>query len=90
LSILKVNSCSIDQGSGEIWTVQTDLQQIYSKSDSLLGLPCALNRLFMPLSYRGESSGGPTRSVSGSGSGSGCRGGPPCRGQAVDGMVPAI
>jgi len=36
LSILQVNSCSIDQESGEIWTVQTDLQQIYSKSDSLL------------------------------------------------------
>jgi len=36
LSILKVNSCSIDQESGEIWTVQTDLQLIYSKSDSLL------------------------------------------------------
>ena len=36
MSILQVNSCSIDQESGEIWTVQTDLQQIYSKSDSLL------------------------------------------------------
>jgi hypothetical protein len=36
LSILKVNSCSIDQESGEIWTVQTDLQQIYPKSDRLL------------------------------------------------------
>ena len=36
LSILQVNSCSIDQESGEIWTVQTDLQQIYSKSDRLL------------------------------------------------------
>jgi len=36
LSILKVNSCSIDQDSGEICTAQTDLQQIYSKSDSLL------------------------------------------------------
>jgi len=36
LSILQVNSCSIDQESGEIRTVQTDLQQIYSKSDSLL------------------------------------------------------
>jgi hypothetical protein len=33
---LKVNSCSIDQESGEIWTVQTDLQQIYPKSDRLL------------------------------------------------------
>ncbi len=36
MSILQVNSCSIDQESGGIWTVQTDLQQIYSKSDSLL------------------------------------------------------
>ncbi len=36
MSILQVNSCSIDQESGEIWTVQTDLQQIYSKSDRLL------------------------------------------------------
>jgi len=36
LSILKVNSCSIDRKSGGICTVQTDLQQIYSKSDSLL------------------------------------------------------
>src|SRR6185369_7949335 len=36
LSILKVNSCSIDQESGEIWTVQTDLQQIHPKSDRLL------------------------------------------------------
>src|SRR5512140_3296691 len=39
LSILKVNSCSIDQESGEIWTVQTDLQQIYSKPLSLLNNP---------------------------------------------------
>ena len=36
MSILKVNSCSIDQESGEIWTVQTDLQQIYPKTDRLL------------------------------------------------------
>ena len=36
MSILKVNSCSIDRESGEIWTVQTNLQQIYPKSDSLL------------------------------------------------------
>ena len=34
--ILQGNSCSIAQKSGEIWTVQTDLQQIYSKSDRLL------------------------------------------------------
>ena len=33
MSILRVNSRSIDQESGEIWTVQTDLQQIYPKSD---------------------------------------------------------
>ena len=37
MSILQGNSCSIDQKSGEIWTVQTDLQQIYPKSDRLLG-----------------------------------------------------
>ena len=36
MSILQGNSCSIDQKSGEIWTVQTDLQQIYLKSDRLL------------------------------------------------------
>jgi hypothetical protein len=36
LSILQGNSCSIAQKSGEIWTVQTDLQQIYPKSDRLL------------------------------------------------------
>ena len=36
LSILQGNSCSITQKSGEIWTVQTDLQQIYPKSDRLL------------------------------------------------------
>jgi hypothetical protein len=38
LSILQGNSCSIDQKSGEIWTVQTDLQQIYPKSDRRLAL----------------------------------------------------
>jgi hypothetical protein len=36
LSIFQGNSCSIDQKSGGIWTVQTDLQQIYPKSDRLL------------------------------------------------------
>jgi hypothetical protein len=36
LSILQGNSCSIDQKNGGIWTVQTDLQQIYPKSDRLL------------------------------------------------------
>jgi hypothetical protein len=39
LSILQGNSCSIAQKSGEIWTVQTDLQQIYPKSDRILGGP---------------------------------------------------
>ena len=37
MSILQGNSCSIDQKSGKIWTVQTDLQQIYPKFDRLLG-----------------------------------------------------
>jgi len=36
LLILQGNSCSITQKSGGIWTVQTDLQQIYPKSDRLL------------------------------------------------------
>jgi len=36
LPILQGNSCSIAQKSGGIWTVQTDLQQIYPKSDRLL------------------------------------------------------
>jgi len=36
LLILQGNSCSITQESGEIWTDQTDLQQIYPKSDRLL------------------------------------------------------
>ena len=36
MSILQGNSCSITQKSGEIWTVQTDLQQICPKSDRLL------------------------------------------------------
>src|SRR6266581_5890564 len=44
LSILQVNSCSIDQESGGIWTVQTDLQQIYPKSDRLLGDERCLQR----------------------------------------------
>jgi len=42
LSILQANSCSIGQESGEICTVQTDLQQIYSKSDSLLICPSGM------------------------------------------------
>jgi len=36
LSILQGNSCSITHKSGEIWAVQTDLQQICPKSDRLL------------------------------------------------------
>jgi len=36
LSLLQGNSCSIDKKSGGIWTVQTDLQQIYHKADRLL------------------------------------------------------
>ncbi len=39
LSILQVNSRSIDQKSGEIWTGQPDLQPISFKSDRLL-VPC--------------------------------------------------
>jgi len=41
LSILQGNSRSITQKSGEIWTVQSDLQQIYPMSDRLLGFPVA-------------------------------------------------
>ncbi len=37
LTVLPVNSHSIDQKSGEIWTGQTDLQPISFKSDGLLG-----------------------------------------------------
>jgi hypothetical protein len=48
LSILQGNSCSITQKSGEIWTVQMDLQQIYPKSDRLL----ALSRIMQYLSFR--------------------------------------
>jgi len=36
LLLLQGNSCSLAQKSGEIWTVQTDLQQIYPKFDRLL------------------------------------------------------
>ncbi|WP_211162165.1 hypothetical protein, partial [Aromatoleum petrolei] len=38
LSILQVNSHSIDQESGEIWTAQADLQPISFKSDRLLAV----------------------------------------------------
>ena len=37
LTILQVNSHSIDQKSGEIWTAQADSQPISFKSDRLLG-----------------------------------------------------
>ncbi|MDN5752654.1 MAG: hypothetical protein L0H15_05150 [Nitrosospira sp.] len=36
MTILKANSCSIGQKSGEIWTGQTLLQPISFKSDRLL------------------------------------------------------
>jgi hypothetical protein len=36
LPVLQVNSHSIDQKSGEIWTAQADLQPISFKSDRLL------------------------------------------------------
>jgi hypothetical protein len=36
LLVLQVNSRSIDQKSGEIWTAQADLQPISFKSDRLL------------------------------------------------------
>jgi len=36
LPVLQVNSRSIDQKSGEIWTGQADLQPISFKSDRLL------------------------------------------------------
>jgi len=36
LPVLQVNSRSIDQKSGEIWTAQADLQPISFKSDRLL------------------------------------------------------
>ena len=38
LPVLPVNSCSIDQKNGEIWTGQADLQLISFKSDRLLDL----------------------------------------------------
>ena len=38
MSILQVNSHSIDQKSGEIWTVQADLQPISFKPDRLLDI----------------------------------------------------
>ena len=37
--VLQVNSRSIDQKNGEIWTGQADLQLISFKSDRLLGAP---------------------------------------------------
>lgn len=38
MTILQVNSHSIDQKSGEIWTAQANLQPISFKSDRLLGV----------------------------------------------------
>ena len=38
LPLLQVNSHSIDQKSGEIWTVQADLQPISFKPDRLLAV----------------------------------------------------
>ena len=38
LPVLQVNSRSIDQKSGEIWTAQADLQPIHHKPDRLLAL----------------------------------------------------
>ncbi|MCR4304341.1 MAG: hypothetical protein NUV63_09000, partial [Gallionella sp.] len=35
LPVLQVNSCSIDQKSGEIWTAQADLQPISFKGASI-------------------------------------------------------
>ena len=56
MSILRVNSCSIDQELGEICTVQTDLQQIYSKSDRLLVAPLRADFSCSPI-IRIETSG---------------------------------
>jgi len=41
LSILQGNSCSITQKSGEIWSVQLELQQIYPKTDRFLNVTLA-------------------------------------------------
>jgi hypothetical protein len=49
LSILQDNSCSIDQKSGEIWTVQTNLQRIYPKPER------PLDNLLRFCDYRSES-----------------------------------
>ena len=38
MTVLQVNSCSIDQKSGEICTVQADLQPISFKPDRLLAI----------------------------------------------------
>ena len=44
LTVLQVNSRSIDQKIGEIWTAQADLQPIAFKSGRLLGVhPLSLN-----------------------------------------------
>jgi hypothetical protein len=44
LTILQVNSRSIDQKSGEICAVQADLQPISFKSDRLLGAGGTVDR----------------------------------------------
>jgi hypothetical protein len=45
LPVLPVNSCSIDQKSGEICTGQADLQPISFKSDRLLGCRTPFNHV---------------------------------------------
>jgi hypothetical protein len=45
LPVLQVNSHSIDQKSGEIWTAQADLQPISFKSDRLLEISNSITQL---------------------------------------------
>ncbi len=52
LSILQVNSRSIDQKSGEIWTGQANLQPISFKSDRLLAGVAAIYSLRITQSRR--------------------------------------
>ncbi|MHB1592164.1 MAG: anhydro-N-acetylmuramic acid kinase [Sulfuricella sp.] len=47
LPVLQVNSRSIDQKSGEIWTAQADLQPIHHESDRLLGFDCGPGNLLL-------------------------------------------
>jgi len=44
LLVLQVNSHSIDQKSGKIWTGQADLQPISFKPDKLLGMQMLSSR----------------------------------------------